>query len=145
MNKRNDTDLLAVYVSGMQDTTKAHAAFAEIVSRYGGMVYQTCLRVLKNQAQAEDASQAVFVVLTQKAKFIHGSLGVYLHNVAVNVAQNIRNANQLRARHEREAAMLNVTMKSEENVRAAFWSRIRGMVQNWPKTGNKSNSISICH
>ena len=43
------------------------AAFSELVSRYSGLVYSTCLRDIRNAAVAEDAAQAVFLLLARKA------------------------------------------------------------------------------
>ncbi len=122
---RSDADLLTAYASGVKGMAEADSAFADIVARHGGMVYHTCVRVLGEQATAEDASQAAFVVLAQKAKSVRGDLGAYLHGVALNVARRARDAEQLRKKREREAVMASETRESDQEVRVARWAEIR--------------------
>lgn len=43
------------------------AAFRALAQRYGGLVYAACLRDLRRPELAEDAAQAVFLVLARKA------------------------------------------------------------------------------
>ena len=38
-----------------------HAAFEQLINKYQNLVYSTCFRLLKNQADAEDLSQEVFL------------------------------------------------------------------------------------
>src|SRR5262249_47302959 len=68
------------------------AAFAELVRRYGPLVLGVCRRVVPDYHLAEDAFQAVFVVLTCKANELDLSrpLGPWLRGVAHNVALRAR-------------------------------------------------------
>jgi len=58
----NDLQLLERYAE-----TRDAEAFANLVKRYAGMVYATCLRVTGNRHAAEDASQECFLQLARQA------------------------------------------------------------------------------
>ena len=61
----SDTELLSRFVN-----RRSEDAFGALVHRYTRMVHATCLRRLVRTPMAEDAAQAVFVVLAKKAKSI---------------------------------------------------------------------------
>jgi RNA polymerase sigma factor (sigma-70 family) len=83
-------------------------AFAELVRRHGGIVLSVCRSVLGNTSDAEDAAQAVFLTLAQKASSrpVHRSLVAWLHRVAWYVATRAAQARAVRRRHEQEAARM---------------------------------------
>jgi hypothetical protein len=58
-----DRELLEQYVA-----CRDEAAFEALLLRRGPMVLGVCRRVLRNQADAEDAFQATFLVLVRKAQ-----------------------------------------------------------------------------
>ncbi len=100
---RSDTELLVAYVSKGDG-----AAFAELAQRHGEVVYRTCLRVLASREEAEDASQATFLVLLHKARSLSkkGDLAGWLHGVARNVALCALRTRGHRAKREEAAAVL---------------------------------------
>jgi len=94
----NDTDraLLQQFSSGQNAD-----AFARIVERYQDLVYCTCLRILGNAADAQDATQDCFLRLLRKAGSVESSLAGWLHRCAMVVAiDELRSRAARRAREE---------------------------------------------
>ncbi|MFZ4396052.1 MAG: sigma-70 family RNA polymerase sigma factor [Kiritimatiellia bacterium] len=102
MTTKTDRELLAAWRE-----TGDESAFAELVARHRQMVYRTSLRMLGNVHDTEDAVQAVFVVLAQKADRLQreGSLGGWLHTVTRHVAMQALARRASHARREKEFAM----------------------------------------
>jgi RNA polymerase sigma factor (sigma-70 family) len=79
-------------------------AFAQIVSRYEGMVFATCRRRLHDMADVEDAVQETFLRLARKAGELRTNVGGWLHSCAVNVATDLNRRRASRVRREAAAA-----------------------------------------
>jgi RNA polymerase sigma factor (sigma-70 family) len=89
----------------------AETAFAALVSRHGPMVLGVCRHWLRDEHAADDAFQAVFLVLARRAGSIRRPelLSAWLHGVAVRIARKARAQAERRARREgREVAMSDV-------------------------------------
>jgi RNA polymerase sigma factor (sigma-70 family) len=85
-------------------TQRDAEAFAEIVSRYSGMVYATCCRILGNSADAQDITQECFLRLAQGEVKVKSSLAGLLHSLATSRSLNlIRSESRRRAREVRHA------------------------------------------
>src|SRR2546430_11165096 len=86
----------------------SQSAFREVVNRHVDLVYATCRRVVRDAHLAEDATQAVFVILAKKARTIrrNTSLVGWLHNTARYVSSNALRVAANRRRHEMEAAQM---------------------------------------
>jgi RNA polymerase sigma factor (sigma-70 family) len=87
--------------------TRENAAFAELLRRHGPVVLGVCRRLLPNRHDAEDAFQAVFLVLARKADSVRppGLVGSWLYGVAVRTASKARVAAARRWRREMASAM----------------------------------------
>jgi RNA polymerase sigma factor (sigma-70 family) len=80
----SDAELLARFVQ-----QRDAAAFEELLERYAPLVWGVCRRIVPNEADCEDAFQAVFLALVRQAAWLDGKrpLGAWLHTVAVRVAR----------------------------------------------------------
>ncbi len=85
-----DRQLLERYAADGRDPA-GEAAFAALVARHGPMVLGVCRRLLGDQHHAEDAFQAVFFVLSQKARSIRDPdlLGNWLYGVAIRTKASV--------------------------------------------------------
>jgi RNA polymerase sigma factor (sigma-70 family) len=84
---RTDAQLLIAFTRD-QDTD----AFANLVHRHGPRVFGICRRVTGHDQDAEDAFQAVFVVLARRAADVAppSAVGSWLYGVAFRTAQDAR-------------------------------------------------------
>jgi RNA polymerase sigma factor (sigma-70 family) len=95
-----DADLLAAFVRDRDP-----AAFEALVRRHGPLVANVCRGVLPNPADADDAAQATFLVLSRKAAAVRGeTLPGWLFRVARRAAVEVRRLADHRRRFEAAGA-----------------------------------------
>lgn len=103
-------------------------AFSTLVHRHLGLVYATALRITGDPAAADDVSQAVFILLEEKADRLKpaGSLASWLYQTAVFKAR--KQVAKDRTRRHKEAkgaeAMITIQAESAENE----WNEIRPLI-----------------
>jgi RNA polymerase sigma factor (sigma-70 family) len=102
MHDATDMDLLRQYADGNSD-----AAFAALVSRHVDLVYSAALRKTGNLHAAEEITQAVFIILAQKAGRILDKtiLPGWLYQTARLTASSFLRRETRRVRREQEAFM----------------------------------------
>jgi DNA-directed RNA polymerase specialized sigma24 family protein len=85
-------------------------AFAALVWRHGGIVWQVGRGVLRQREDAEDVFQATFLVLARKAGSLRGreSVAGWLHQTAYRLALKTRTATARRLRREDQTAQITV-------------------------------------
>jgi RNA polymerase sigma factor (sigma-70 family) len=100
----DDGALLERFVAGREE-----AAFDVLVARHGPMVFRVCRASLADPDEAEDAFQAVFLVLVRKGTAIrsHASIASWLFGVATRVCARAKFNAARRRKHERQAALRN--------------------------------------
>jgi RNA polymerase sigma factor (sigma-70 family) len=105
-----DKDLLQRFIDRHDE-----AAFLAILRRHGPMVLGVCRALLPNEADAEDAFQATFLIFARKPRSIHqtSSLGSWLHGVAYRTACRAQTEFARRHKHERLAARREAPSKDE--------------------------------
>jgi RNA polymerase sigma factor (sigma-70 family) len=87
---------------------KDEAAIAALVRRHGPMVWGVCCRMLRNDHDAEDAFQAAFLVLVQKAATLPNreTVGNWLYGVAHQTALRMRALAAKRNVRERQLVVM---------------------------------------
>jgi len=131
-----DFELLQEYIR-----KGSESAFTEIVTRYTDMVYSACLRQLKHTHLAEEASQAVFLILSKKAnKIIKGTvLSGWLIRAAKYTAANTLTVESRRKKHEREAAK----MKGINQDTGTEWEKIAPFLDKALMSLSKKNRNTV--
>src|ERR1017187_1537798 len=117
MQELDDTALLREYVEH-----DSEEAFALLVTRHVNKVYSVALRHTSNPHQAEEITQAVFVILARKSRHLGKRVvlsGWLYHTARLTALTFIRSAIR-RARREQEAHMQSVLNESESDL----WTQI---------------------
>lgn len=121
-----DWQLLRKFMDG-----NSQAAFAELCRRYTNLVYRVCQRELGETGLAEDAAQAVFLLLARKAPSLKQSradvsLASWLFQAALLTAKNARRQEQRRQAHELEAAQ----MQTQRSAISPEWAEVEPLLND---------------
>jgi RNA polymerase sigma factor (sigma-70 family) len=107
-----DGQLLERFATSGGEATEL--AFAALVERHGPMVLRICRNNLRDSNDVEDAFQATFLVLVQRARslWVEDSLAPWMHRVARRIAVRARSNAARRRDCERRAAETRPTLIS---------------------------------
>ena len=127
MTETPDWQLIKKYVGA-----DGQAAFGDLVRRHTDLVYCTCLREIGDPSLAEEATQAVFLILAQKARsFRPGTtLSSWLFQTALLTSKNVLRRERRRQIREQkvvavmEAAERERTMPPEPSI----WAEIEPLL-----------------
>src|SRR5262249_41059910 len=113
MLELDDSVLLKEYIEHSSEE-----AFAALVARHVNKVYSIALRHTRNPHQAEEITQAVFVLLAKKSRQLGSRviLSVWLCGTAQLSAVTFVRGEIRRSRREQEAHMQNLLNESESEV-----------------------------
>src|SRR6185369_9929353 len=113
MQELDDIALLRQYTE-----QNSEEAFAALVSRHVNKVYSVALRHTRNPHQAEEITQAVFVILARKANKLtqHIVLSGWLYETSRLTAVTFIRSEIRRARREQEAHMQNLLNETDSDV-----------------------------
>lgn len=98
----NDMELVRAFAEQQSDE-----AFAELVRRYINLVYSVAFRLVENPADAQDVSQAVFIILARKAGGLSPNTilpGWFYETTRLAAGRHLRTQSRRHAR-EQEAYM----------------------------------------
>ncbi len=114
----------------LQRFVKDHSqeAFAALTARYVSLVYAVCRRELEDVGDAEDVTQAVFLILARKAPSLGRSvvLSGWLFQTARFAAKNARLTAQRRAAYEQKAA--EAMMEQQTQTEDEHWAEIEPLL-----------------
>jgi len=103
-------------------------AFETLVSRHAGLVYSAALRLVENPQQAEEITQAVFIILARKADKLspHTVLSGWLYRAACYTAGSSRKQEYRRQQREQEAYMESTLQAAETD---AAWKQMSPLLE----------------
>lgn len=133
---RSDADLLDAFRA-----TRSEEAFAEIFVRHGPMVQRTCVRLLGDAQEAEDAAQAAFVMLAQRPDSVKGALSGWLYCAARKTAWVALRSRKRRVQREEVAATMKPSSIAPEDP--SLREEIDAALERLPEPLREA--VVLCH
>jgi RNA polymerase sigma factor (sigma-70 family) len=126
----SDAELLDRFIRRQDDS-----AFALLVERHGAMVRGVCQRMLRDPHAVEDAFQATFLILVQKAASLGKPelLANWLYGVAYRTALHARAQAARRSHHEREAASMSPESVPSDDARRELLAALDEALESLPE------------
>jgi uncharacterized protein (TIGR03435 family) len=138
MPDANDMDLLRDYAR-----QNSEAAFAELVQRHIALVYSAALRHVGTAPQAEEITQAVFIILARKAADLRPDtiLEGWLYETARLTSLSFLRGERRRQFREQEAYMQSTLQESTD---AATWNQLSPLLDEaMSRLGKKDRDAVI--
>jgi RNA polymerase sigma factor (sigma-70 family) len=135
-----DEQLLERFVSARDE-----AAFAALLGRHGPMVLGLCRSVLGQEQDAEDAFQATFLKLAEKAASIRRrpSVGSWLYGVAYHLALRARTGRVRRRTHEQKATAHSAADPALQLALEELWQVLHEELRRLPEKYRAA--LVLCH
>ena len=128
---------------------RGEQAFGTLVERHGPMVYRVCRQVLGDGHEADDAFQAVFLVLARRAGSVRSrdSLGSWLYGVALRVAARARSGFiRRRIREQRTDCQLELIPEEQAQALKASSEDVAAVHQEVDRLSEKYRApIVLCY
>jgi RNA polymerase sigma factor (sigma-70 family) len=140
MRECNDTELVRDYVR-----QNSQAAFTELVHRHVNLVYSAALRHTGMAAQAEEITQAVFIILARKAAGLREGmiLEAWLYETTRLTALSFMRAERRRQFREQEAYMESML---QEPTHDPVWQQISPLLDEaMMRLGAKEREAVVLH
>ena len=119
-------------------------AFAALVARHGPMVLCVCRGLVREQADAEDAFQATFLILARRVRSlrVRGSLGGWLHRVAHRVAVRANVDAARRRSRERLGVQMDAIEARDATTRDPWVSELHEAIARLPEAFRRA--VVLC-
>ncbi|HSV13162.1 MAG TPA: sigma-70 family RNA polymerase sigma factor, partial [Tepidisphaeraceae bacterium] len=107
-----------------------HMALGEIARRHAAMVYAIARRLVGDPHLADDVTQAVFILLLQKAGNLRNEAHLvgWLHTTTRHAAANARKMEQRRKHYEARAGQRAVVERREQRSRENHWAELSPVI-----------------
>jgi RNA polymerase sigma-70 factor (ECF subfamily) len=122
VDEPSDAEFLRLFA-----TTRSEAAFEALVRRHGPMVEGVCRRILGEVHSAEDAFQAVFMILVRKSASIRRPelLANWLYGVACRIARKAKISALRKESRERRAGRMPT---QEQQLLDLEWAELKAVL-----------------